>query len=118
MKSTKKELEVMRAPSASETSKKLEDAQNLQLQVDAWKAMIEFRIHLEGGLTLAHRLPEADAAQAFSNSDNSTKQLREKVAENLSGLLGEVTSLQGQMNRSLETKSVEIDASSLNAAGE
>lgn len=64
MKKSETELSVMRAPSAAEVAKKQAEAKQLKQQVAAWSRLVEFRIHLEGALGTAHRLPTGKAFSA------------------------------------------------------
>lgn len=104
MKKTSKELEVMRKPSESEVTKRREEAQRLKRQLDAWNSLVEFRIHLESAMSLAHRLPVGKTSQAFREADPAIASSGEGVAKEMGLLLGELLALQGRLAQRSELR--------------
>lgn len=97
MKQTSKDLEVMRKPTESEVSKRTDDAKALKRQLEAWNSLVEFRIHLEGPLSLGHRLPVGGISAAFREAESSASSEGDTVTQELRGLLGELQALQGRL---------------------
>merc|ERR1719183_412808 len=71
MKKSQNEFSVLRMPSAAETAKKESEAKQLKQQVAAQSALVEFRIHLESALSIAHRLPVGDTLAAIHGSGDA-----------------------------------------------
>jgi len=118
MKKTSKEMEIMRKPNESELAKRQKEADNLKRQIDAWKAMIEFRIHLEGGLAIGHRLPNATAAETFGQVDPAVSASRETAAKEIKTLIGEFAQLQNQLARQSDLKETMAEAHDISPSGE
>jgi len=97
MQTTSKRLEIMRTPSASEVAKRQDEAKRCKRQLDAWNALVQFRIHLEGALSLGHQLPCADAASEFREASPAVASAGDAASRELRGLLGELLALQGQL---------------------
>mmetsp|Transcript_43225 Transcript_43225/g.93191 ORF Transcript_43225/g.93191 Transcript_43225/m.93191 type:complete len:484 (+) Transcript_43225:3-1454(+) len=97
MKKTTKEMEVMRRPSESELAKKEAEATRLKRQLDAWSALVEFRIHLEGALSFGHRLPVAEASQAFREGNSELGPVEDNIDKELSGIMGDLMALQSKL---------------------
>ncbi|CAJ1368974.1 unnamed protein product, partial [Effrenium voratum] len=85
MRSTQAELAVMRQPSAEDVDKKRRSAQELKQQMEGWANLVEARIHLEGPLSIAHRLPCGVVASAFKEDQKLAEQslLAAKEAQKL-----------------------------------
>lgn len=110
MKKSQTELSVLRAPSAAEVARKDAEAKQLKQQVSAWSALVEFRIHLESAMSIAHRLPVADAyAAARDVGGEAVANEVENVAKEARNLLGTLLDLQHNMaqKRGLSSASAE-----------
>jgi len=98
MKQASKDLEVMHKPSQNEVTKRQTDAKALKRQLEAWDSLVEFRIHLEGVLSMGHRLPVAGMSGRFREADTSVALEADAVSQELRGLLGELQVLQGRLS--------------------
>lgn len=108
MKKSQSELSLLRTPSASEMAKKETEAKQLKHQSSALSALVEFRIHLEGALQIAHRLPSGTALSAACGSkEPSCLKEVEAVAGKSRELLASLLDLQHNLaqRRGVDTTS-------------
>ena len=94
---SEQELAVMRQPSSADIAQKAENAKDLKRQIETWGALVELRIHLEGALSMAHRLPSGIVAGLFDTADTRVLTQSSAVATDVSKFLGSLMSLQEQM---------------------
>mmetsp|Transcript_9220 Transcript_9220/g.20570 ORF Transcript_9220/g.20570 Transcript_9220/m.20570 type:complete len:486 (+) Transcript_9220:82-1539(+) len=97
MKKSDHQLQVMRTPSVSDVAKREAEAKQLQSQLTTWRGLVEFRIHLEEALTVAHRLPVASARTAFCNHNEAASSSLEQVTSQSTRVLGNLLELQRQI---------------------
>lgn len=97
LKQNKHELEVMRAPSAADVERRKAEGKRLKQQLEAWSAMVEFRIHLEGALGGAHRLPTGAVRSAFLDADPAVAAEVEAVEAEVRALAGSLAALQRRL---------------------
>jgi len=94
MKQMGQGLEIMRTPSVTEVAKRQGEAKRLRDEFKAWSALLELRIHLEGALTIGHRLPVDASNSAFCKADTTVHQEMDGVVGEVRGFLAELLALQ------------------------
>lgn len=99
MRSTKEEIAVMRQPSAEDVAQKQQDAQQLKRHMETWAALIQTRIHLEGALSIGHRMPCGLAAGLFREHAGVAEETK-AVAGDVEKVLAELLFLQERMMQS------------------
>ncbi|CAE6911707.1 BFR2 [Symbiodinium natans] len=94
---SEREMAVMRQPSSADIAQKEENAKDLKRQIEMWGALVELRIHLEGALSLGHRLPSGIVAGLFDAADSRMVAQSSAAASEVNQFLGSLMSLQEQM---------------------
>lgn len=100
LESSKEELEIMRQPSAAEVASRTKEATELKGKLAAWKALVEFRIHLESALGLSHRLPVGDDHAALISDTSAASAEADKAAKEVREVLTSLISLQARVAHS------------------
>ena len=97
MRSTEREMAVMRQPSTADIAAREENAKDLKRQIEMWGALVELRIHLEGALSVGHRLPTGIVAGLFDKADSRIVTQSGAAGGDVRKLLGALMALQEKM---------------------
>ncbi|CAE8589326.1 unnamed protein product [Polarella glacialis] len=116
MKATQHELEVMRKPSPEDLAQREKEATALKKQLEIWGSLVELRIHLEGALSVGHRLPSGGAGAAFREDAAIAKQASDAATDSRS-LVGSLLSLQQHLAQKPGLDPAESAASASAGAG-